>query len=68
MVAHATVASSKPNVELDSHVDTCVVGDNCLVIIHHSGPINDYSYDQKDGHRSATTVDATVGTQNSDVR
>ena len=32
MVAHASVASSKPKVELDSHVDTGVVGDNCLVI------------------------------------
>ena len=32
MVAHASVASSKHKVELDSQADTCVVGDNCLVI------------------------------------
>ena len=32
MVAHASFASSKPEVELDSHADTGVVGDNCLVI------------------------------------
>ena len=28
-VAHASVASSKNKVELDSHADTYVVGDNC---------------------------------------
>ena len=28
MVAHASVACSKPKVELDSHADTCVVSDN----------------------------------------
>ena len=32
MVAHASVASRKPKVELDSHADTCVVGDSYLVI------------------------------------
>ena len=63
MVAHASVASSKPKVELDSHADTCVVGDNCLVIHDHNRPVNVYSYDPKDGHRSAKTVDATVGYQ-----
>ena len=31
-VAHASIASSKSKVELDSHADTCVVGDNYLVI------------------------------------
>ena len=62
-VAHASVASSKPKVELDSHADTCVVGDNCLVIHDHNRPVNVYSYDPKDGHRSAKTVDAAVGYQ-----
>ena len=60
MVADASVASSKPKVELDSHADTCVVGDNCLDL---NGPVNVYSYDTKDGHRSAKTVDAAVGYQ-----
>ena len=62
-MAHASVASSKPKVELDSHADICVVGDNCLVIHDHNWPVNVYSYDPKDGHRSAKTVDATVGYQ-----
>ena len=63
MVAHASVASSKPKVELDSLADICVVGDNHLVIYDHDRPVNVYSYNPKDGHRSANTVDATVGYQ-----
>ena len=63
MVAHASVASSKPKVELDSHTETCVVGDNCLVIHDHNRPVNVYSYNPEDGHRSAKTVDATLGYQ-----
>ena len=50
MVAHASVASRKPEVE-------------CEVIHNHNRPVNVYSYDPKDGHRSAKTVDATVGYQ-----
>ena len=46
------------------HVDTCVVGDNCLVIHDHYRPVNDvYSYNPKDDYRSAKTVDAAVGFQ-----
>ena len=63
MVDHASVASSKPKVELDSHADTCVVGDNCLIIHDLNRPVNVYSYDPKDGHSSAKTVDAAVGHQ-----
>ena len=39
----------------------CVLGDNCLLIHEHDRPVNVYSYDPKDGHESATTVNATVG-------
>ena len=62
-VAHASVASSKLKVELDSHADACVVGDNCSFLHDHNRPVNVYSYDLKDGHRSAKTVDTTVGYQ-----
>ena len=68
MVAHASVSGFKPNVELHSHADTCVVNDlvydNCLVIHNHNRPVNVYSFDPKDGHRSTKTVDAAVGYQN----
>ena len=46
-----------------SHADTCVVGDNCLVIHDHDRPVKVYSYDPKDDYKSANTVDATVGYQ-----
>ena len=62
-MAHASVVSSKPKVELDLHAVMCVVGDNCLVIHDHNRPVNVYSYDPKDGHGSAKTIDATVGYQ-----
>ena len=60
MLAYVSVASSKPKVELDSYVDMCVVGDNCLVIYGHKRPVNIYIYDPRDGHRRAKTVDAAV--------
>ena len=60
MVAHASIANSKPKVELDSHADMCS-SNNCLVIHNPNRPVNIYSYDPKDGHRSANTVDATAG-------
>ena len=41
----------------------CVVGDNYLVIHDHNRPVNVYSYDPEDGHRSAKTVDAAVSYQ-----
>ena len=63
MVTHASVTSSKPKVELNPHADTCVVGDNCLVIHDQNRPVSIYSYDPKLGYRSAKTVDATVGYQ-----
>ena len=54
---------SSKQVELDSHADTWVVGDNCLVIHDHNRPVKVYSYDPKDGHKSAKTVDTKVGYQ-----
>ena len=60
MVAHALIVSSKPKVELDSLADMYVVGDNCLVIHDHNKPVDVYSYNPKDGHRSAKAVDVAV--------
>ena len=62
-MAHASVASNKPKVGSDLHEDKCEVGDNHSVIHDHNRPINTYSYDPKDGHRSAKRVDATVGSK-----
>ena len=38
-MAHASLVSNKPTVELDQHADTWVVGDSCLVIHDHNRPI-----------------------------
>ena len=62
-MAHASVACSKPKVELDSHADTCIVGDICLVILDHNRQVIVYSYDPKDDHKNFKTVDAIVGYQ-----
>ena len=62
-ITHASVASSKSKVELDSHVDICVLGDKCLVFHDHNRPVNVYSYDPKDDHRIAKTVYFVVGYQ-----
>ena len=63
MVAHVSVASSEPKVEIETHADMCVIGDNCLVTHDHNKPVNVYSHNPKNGHRSAKTVVATVGCQ-----
>ena len=62
-VAHASVASSKPKVELDSYANMSILGDSYFIIHNHNSPVNVSSYDPKDGDRSAKTVDATVGYQ-----
>ena len=59
-MAHDSVASSKPKVKLDSDVETCVVGENCLVIYDHDRPVNIYCYGPKDDHRCAKTANAVV--------
>ena len=53
MVAHSSVTSSKPKVELDFHANTCVVGDICLVFHLQLHP--------KQWPQSAKTVDAEIG-------
>ena len=68
MVAHASVASSKHKVELDSNADKCVVGDNSLFIHDRNRPVNVYSYNPKDGLMSAKTVNAAVGYQKTQWR
>ena len=55
-VAHASATSSKSKVELDSHANMCVVGDNYFVIHDHDRSVNVYSYNPKGGHRSAIKV------------
>ena len=42
---------SQSKIELDSHSDTCVVGDQCLVVHDHNRPVNVYGRDPKAGSK-----------------
>ena len=59
-VTQAKTTSNRPKIVLDSHINTGVVGDHCLVVHDHDRPINVYSYDPKDGLKHAYFVDATA--------
>ena len=57
-VVQASVENGTSEIELDSHKDTCVVQDECLIQHDNSGPVHVNSYNPKDRHKSAKTVDA----------
>ena len=59
-VAQASVVSSKPNVNLDLHAKTCVVGNNCLALSGHNKPFDVFSNASKGSHKCARTVDAAL--------
>ena len=48
----------------EASADMYVVDDACLVIYDHNKPVNVYSYDQKDSHGGAKTVNAAGGYDN----
>lgn len=45
-------------IELDSHADTSVVGDNALITHDHCRKVNVYPYNKADGHKVARIVNA----------
>ena len=50
----------KTEIELESHADTCVVGDHCLVIHDHNRPMNVFGYDLKAGWKHVCIIDAAI--------
>ena len=58
--AHNSLIVVKTKIELDSHADTCVVGDYCLVIHDHKRPVNVFGYNPKAGSKHACKNDTTV--------
>ena len=53
--------NSEPSkVELDLHADTCVVGENALIVHDLCRPVNVYRYHPEDRGKQACTVDAAV--------
>ena len=57
---HSSLPVVKTKLELDSHADTCVVGDHCLIVHDHNRPVNVYRYDPKVGSKHVCIVDAAV--------
>ena len=58
--AHISVAVVKTKIKLDSHADTCVVGDHYLIVYDHNRPVNIYRYDPKADLKHACMVNTAV--------
>ena len=54
---------SKCKLQLDSHTDTSVADDSCLIVCDHGWSVDAYSYDERDEHKHVMTVDTAVNTQ-----
>ena len=57
---HTSLAVVETKIELNSHADTCVVGDHCLILHDHNRPLNVYGYDPTAELKHACIVDAPV--------
>ena len=60
LIAHTSLTVVKTKIELDSHADTCILGDNCLIVHNHNRPVNVYGYNPKAGSKHAHIVNAAV--------
>ena len=58
--AKTSIAVVKTKIEFDSHADTCVVGDHCLIVHDHNRSVNLYGYNPKAGLKHACIVNAAV--------
>ena len=57
--AYISLPAVETKIELDTHADTCVVGDHCLIVHDHNKPVSIYINDLKAG-LYANIVDATI--------
>ncbi len=57
---HSQINHSKISVELDSHVDTCVVGSNVLIIHDHECFVDIYGFGEEIWHLNACAMDAAI--------
>ena len=58
--AQNSLAVVEMKIELDSHADTCVTGDHCLVVNNYNRPVKVFGHDWKAGSRHAHLVNATI--------
>ena len=49
------------SLELDYHADTCVIGEDCLILNDYERPVTVYGYDRPLGAQSFCTVSAVLG-------
>ena len=47
-------------IELDSHVDTCVTCDFCIIVHDYNRPVNVFGYNSKAGLRHTCIVNAAI--------
>ena len=57
----AEVSGNQTRTELDSHTDTCVLGDNVLIIEDFERPVEVSGYLLADGTRQCKTVTGVIG-------
>ena len=57
LCAQDSLTVVKAKITLDSHADTCIVGDHCLEVHDHNRPVNVFGYDCKAGSKHACVVD-----------
>ena len=60
LCAQNSLAVVKTKVELDSHADTCILCDHCLVVHDHTRPVNVFGYDPKAESKHACIVNTTI--------
>ena len=60
MCNHTSITIVNTKIELDSHADTFIEGDHCLIAYDHIRPMNVYQYNSKAGLKHACVVDAAV--------
>ena len=56
MSAHISITVVKTKIELDSHADTCVLGDRGLIVNDCIRPVNVYGYHPKAGLKNSCVV------------
>ena len=58
--AHNSLAVVETKIDLNSHADTCVVGNHCLVVPDHNRPVYVFWCNPKVGLKHACIVDAAI--------
>jgi hypothetical protein len=54
------LTNTQTTLDLDSHADTCVLGQNCLIILDHNRPIQVHSYNPSLGYQTFQTVSSVL--------